>query len=261
MQEAAAKAAELAKIANEALEKAQKELAKDAPEPETLEKDEAQMDEEDDEPMAKVAKKKKEDKERSRRQAALLAVAKRSENSRTKESRRRRQDDPPSSQNVSKKKRKSDAEPVVTEKQPAKQKPTAKKSKKPVEAKKPVKRKRAEESSAEPVVSGLKQRPKPVDPRKDLTVINKKTDVTIKKGTKLQIKFGLNKGTLYNATVTKVLNDGFVMVCTQDNDTDIAKRKFRIVRLTEEQAKSGKPSGFTKGCANVGFAVAGAYDL
>ena len=40
----------------------------------------------------------------------------------------------------------------------------------------------------------------------------------------------------------------------------IAEIEFKIVRLTEEQAKSGKPSGFTKGCANVGFAVAGAYD-
>ena len=83
----------------------------------------------------------------------------------------------------------------------------------------------------------------------------------IKKGTKLQIGHGSNKGTLYNATVTKVLNDELVMVRTQDEDPDIAKIQFKIVRLTEEQAKSDKPSGFTKGCANVGFAVAGAYDL
>ena len=135
----------------------------------------------------------------------------------------------------------------------AKQKTTAKNSKKLVGSKK---RKQAEESSAEPVVTGLKQRPpQQVNPHKGLTV------VTIKKGTKLQIRFGPRKGTLYNATVTKVLNDEFVMVCTQDEDPDIAETKFKIVRLTEEQAESGKPSGFTKGCANVGFAVAGAYDL
>ena len=143
----------------------------------------------------------------------------------------------------------------MTEEQPAKQKTTAKNSKKLVGSKR---RKQAEESSAEPVaiVTGLKQRPpQQVNPHKGLTV------VTIKKGTKLQIRFGPNKGTLYNATVTKVLNDEFVMVCTQDEDPDIAETKFKIVRLTEEQAESGKPSGFTKGCANVGFAVAGAYDL
>ena len=229
------------------------------------------MDEEDDEPIAEVAKKrkkktepvmsKKKKEEKEREEAALVAVAKRSENSRTKTSLRRRQDAPPSSKNVSKKKRKSDAEPVVTEKQPAKQKPTAKKSKKPVEAKKPVKRKRAEESSAEPVVSGLKQRtPQQVNPRKDLTVMNKNTDVTIKKGTKLQIRYGRNKGTLYNATVTEVLDDEHVKVCTKDKDPDIAETKFKIVRLTKEQAKSDKAHGFTSKKANVGFPVEGAHD-
>ena len=140
----------------------------------------------------------------------------------------------------------------------AKQKITAKNSKKPVGSKK---RKQAEESSAEPVVSGLKQRPQQVNPRKDLTVMNKNTDVTIKKGANLQIRHGRNKGTLYNAKVTEVLNDGRVMVRTKDDDEKIAKIQFKIVRLTEEQAKSDKAHGFTKGCANVGFAVAGAYDL
>jgi hypothetical protein len=104
----------------------------------------------------------------------------------------------------------------------------------------------------------------PGDPRANLRILNptacagKNTDV--KKGTKLQIRYGRNKGTLYNATVTEVLNDERVEVCTQDKDPAIAKIQFKIVRLTEEQAKSDKPSGFTKGCANVGFAVAGAYD-
>ena len=148
----------------------------------------------------------------------------------------------------------------------SKEKSTAKKLKKLVESKKRKHADDSEESSPEPVVTGLRQRtPQQLqaDPRKGLTAKNakknKNTDVA--EGTKLQIRYGRNKGTLYNATVTKVLNDGFVMVCTQDKDTDIAKKKFKIVRLTEEQAKSSKPSGFTKGCANVGFAVAGAYDL
>ena len=60
--------------------------------------------------------------------------------------------------------------------------------------------------------------------------------------------------------MTKVLGDGLVNVCTKDEDPDIAETEFKVVRLTEEQAESGKPSGFTKGCANVGFAVAGAND-
>ena len=82
------------------------------------------------------------------------------------------------------------------------------------------------------------------------------TDVA--EGTRLQIKVS---HTVYNATVTEVLDDEHVKVRTKDDCTTIANIKFKIVRLTEEQAKSGKPSGFTKGCANVGFAVAGAYDL
>ena len=60
--------------------------------------------------------------------------------------------------------------------------------------------------------------------------------------------------------MTEVLNDGRVMVRTKDDDEKIAKIQFKIVRLTEEQAKSDKAHGFTKGCANVGFAVAGAHD-
>ena len=60
--------------------------------------------------------------------------------------------------------------------------------------------------------------------------------------------------------MTEVLDDERVKVRTKDDYEPIANKEFKIVRLTEEQAKSGKPSGFTKGCANVGFAVAGAYD-
>ena len=261
VQVAAAKAAEKAKDTQEAHEKAQKDEQEALGKAQKDEQDEAQMDEEDDddeddddededeedeEPIAEVAKKrkkqtelvmsKKKKEEKEREEAALLEVAKRSENSsnsRTKSS-RRSITDPPSSKNVNTKKHKpaSDPEPVVTKQPAAKQKTTAKNSKKLVGSKK---RKQAEDSSPEPVVTGLKQRtPQQVNPRKDLTVMNKNTDVMIKKGTKLQIRHGRNKGTLYNATVTKVLNDEFVMVRTEDKDPAIAKIEFKIVRLTED---------------------------
>jgi hypothetical protein len=97
--------------------------------------------------------------------------------------------------------------------------------------------------------------------RANLIILNptagKKTNVA--KGTLVQIRYG-RYGTLYNAKVTEVLNDGRVMVCTKDEDKKLAKTEFKVVRLTEEQAKSDKAHGFTKGCANVGFAVAGAHD-
>ena len=124
--------------------------------------------------------------------------------------------------------------------------------------------------ATEPVVSTppAKQAKRPKSPgdqmanrRANLIILNptagKKTNVA--KGTRVQIRYG-RYGTLYNAKVTEVLNDGRVMVCTKDDDEDIAETEFKVVRLTEEQAESGKPSGFTKGCANVGFAVAGAND-
>ena len=60
--------------------------------------------------------------------------------------------------------------------------------------------------------------------------------------------------------MTKVLGDGLVNVCTKDKDPTIAEIKFKIVRLTEEQAKSGRPCGFTSKKANVGFPVEGAHD-
>ena len=125
-----------------------------------------------------------------------------------------------------------------------------------------------EQSSLEPIVTGSRKRRTPQgDPHKGLTIINptakknakKNTDV-VKKGSKLQIRYRPSKATLYTATVTEVLNDERVKACTKDNDEKIAKILFKIDRLTGEQAKSGKPSGFTKGCAKVGFAVAGAHD-
>ena len=52
-------------------------------------------------------------------------------------------------------------------------------------------------------------------------------------------------------------------MCTKDKDERVAKTDFKIVRLTEEQAKSytpGKQHGFTNKKANAGFEVAGAHD-
>jgi hypothetical protein len=159
--------------------------------------------------------------------------------------------EPVVSRNTTVKKRPA-AEPVVST-------PLAKKTKRPKSPK-----------AAEPVVSTplAKKTKRPKSPgdqmanlRANLIILNptagKKTNVA--KGTRVQIRYG-RYGTLYNAKVTEVLNDGRVMVCTQDEDPDIAETKFKVVRLTEEQAKSNKAHGFIKGCANVGFAVAGAND-
>ena len=156
-------------------------------------------------------------------------------------------------------KKPSAAEPVVSRNTTVKKRPAAE----PVVSKNAAGKKRP---AAEPVVSKKTKRPKsPGDQmanlRANLIILNptagKKTNVA--KGTRVQIRYG-RYGTLYNAKVTEVLNDGRVMVCTQDEDTDIAETEFKVVRLTEEQAKSSKAHGFIKGCANVGFAVAGAND-
>ena len=133
----------------------------------------------------------------------------------------------------------------------------------PISTKKASKKVPAKRSATEPV--SPKKAPKrqktatsPGDQRSRLTTPNpaaKNTDVA--KGTKLQIRWG---NSLYNATVTKVLGDGFVSVCTKDEDPSIAKAKFKIVRLTEEQAKSNNKHGFTNKKANAGFEVAGVHD-
>ena len=117
----------------------------------------------------------------------------------------------------------------------------------------------SDKSAAEPVVKRTKRPTSPGDPRANLRILNptagKNTDVA--EGTRLQIRVS---HTVYNATVIKVLNDELVMVRTKDDCTTIAKIKFKIVRLTEEQAKSDKAHGFTSKKANVGFPVEGAYD-
>ena len=162
----------------------------------------------------------------------------------------------------------SDAEPVVPKKTAAKEKSIASKGPitKPVLSKKRKKAASQEDSaqsSAKPVVTNKRnKRASPGDSRANLTKINhtaKNKDVA--KGTKLQIKVGK---TLYNATVTEVLNDELVKVCTKDEDASIANKVFTNVRLTKEQAtdclKSGKTYGFTSKKANVGFPVEGAHD-
>ena len=101
-------------------------------------------------------------------------------------------------------------------------------------------------------------RASPGDARAKLTPTNPiANNEVVTKGTRLQIKVG---HTVYNVTVSSVLGDGPVKVCTKDKDANIAKIQFKIVRLTEEQAKPGKPSGFTSNKANVGFPVEGAHD-
>ena len=123
-------------------------------------------------------------------------------------------------------------------------------------------------SAAEPVVITpvAKKTKKPKSPgdqianqRANLIILNftagKNTDVA--KGTRLQINV---RHTIYKAKVTEILNNGRVTVCTKDDDPTIDEIKFKNVRLTEEQAKSGRPCGFTSKKANAGFAVAGAHD-
>ena len=108
----------------------------------------------------------------------------------------------------------------------------------------------SEESATEPVVKRAKRASSPGDPRSNLKTLTStaKKNTVVAESTKLQIK--VKNNTLYNTTVTKVLNDELVKVCAKDDCRTIAKMQFRIVRLTKEQAKSGKVSGFTKGCAS-----------
>ena len=147
---------------------------------------------------------------------------------------------------------------VVPKKVPAKRSTTEPVSTKKASKKVPAKRSATEPVSPKKAPKRQKTATSPGDQRSRLTTLNpaaKNTDVA--KGTKLQIRWG---NSLYNATVTKVLGDGFVSVCTKDEDPSIAKAKFKIVRLTEEQAKSSNKHGFTNKKASAGFEVAGAHD-
>ena len=144
-----------------------------------------------------------------------------------------------------------------------KRKVSAKRSEtQPVSTEKSSKKRQAKQSATEPVStekSSKKQKTSPGDQRSGLDMLNPpaKNNTNVAKGRKVQIKWGR---TVYNAKVTKVLDGGFVNVCTKDKDERISKTNFKIVRLTEEQAKSDKQHGFTNKKANAGFEVAGAHD-
>ena len=135
----------------------------------------------------------------------------------------------------------------------------------PVSPKKAPKKRQAKQSATEPVSTenaSKKQKTSPGDQRSGLDMLNPpaKNNTDVAKGREVQIKWGK---TVYNAKVTKVLVGGFVNVRTKDKDEKISKTNFKIVRLTEEQAKSYTPDkqhGFTNKKANAGFEVAGAHD-
>ena len=134
---------------------------------------------------------------------------------------------------------------------------------------KPPKKAPAKKSVTEPVSTKIAPKRRKTSPaagdhdqRSGLTMLNPpaKNNTDVAKGRKLQIKWGR---TVYNAKVTKVLDGGFVNVRTKDKDEKISKTNFKIVRFTEEQAKSYTPDkqhGFTNKKANAGFEVAGAHD-
>ena len=161
---------------------------------------------------------------------------------------------------------------VSAKKAPAKppKKAAAKKSvTEPVSTMQASKKRQARQSVTEPVSTKIAPKRRKTSPaagdhdqRSGLTMLNPpaKNNTDVAKGREVQIKWGK---TVYNAKVTKVLDGGSVNVCTKDKDPKIAKTGFKIVRLTEEQAKSytpGKQHGFTNKKANAGFEVAGAHD-
>ena len=140
----------------------------------------------------------------------------------------------------------------------------------PVSTMQASKKRQARQSVTEPVSTKIAPKRRKTSPaagdhdqRSGLTMLNppaKKNNTDVAKGREVQIKWGR---TVYNAKVTKVLDGGSVNVCTKDKDPKIAKTGFKIVHLTEEQAKSytpGKQHGFTNKKANAGFEVAGAHD-
>ena len=152
---------------------------------------------------------------------------------------------------------------------PPKKAPAKKSVTEPVSTMQASKKRQARQSVTEPVSTKIAPKRRKTSPaagdhdqRSGLTMLNPpaKKDTDVAKGREVQIKWGK---TVYNAKVTKVLDGGSVNVCTKDKDAKIAKTGFKIVHLTEEQAKSytpGKQHGFTNKKANAGFEVAGAHD-
>ena len=136
----------------------------------------------------------------------------------------------------------------------------------PVSTMQASKKRQARQSGTEPVSTNKSSKKQKTSSsggqRSGLDMLNPpaKNNTDVAKGREVQIKWGK---TVYNAKVTKVLDGGSVNVCTKDKDPKIAKTGFKIVHLTEEQAKSytpGKQHGFTNKKANAGFEVAGAHD-
>lgn len=152
---------------------------------------------------------------------------------------------------------------------PPKKAPAKKSVTEPVSTMQASKKRQARQSVTEPVSTKIAPKRRKTSPaagdhdqRSGLTMLNPpaKNNTDVAKGREVQIKWGR---TVYNAKVTKVLDGGSVNVCTKDKDPKIAKTGFKIVHLTEEQAKSytpGKQHGFTNKKANAGFEVAGAHD-
>ena len=247
-----------------------------------VEKVDSELDS-DEEPMIDIAKKRKQDeearearkltqaaqanerlrkqKEQQKNSKALVEAAQKSVNVdvSSKISHRSRLNPPA---NVSAKK--APAKPPKNSKAPAKKSVTE-----PVSTMQASKKRQARQSVTEPVSTKIAPKRRKTSPaagdhdqRSGLTMLNPpaKNNTDVAKGREVQIKWGK---TVYNAKVTKVLDGGSVNVCTKDKDPKIAKTGFKIVRLTEEQAKSytpGKQHGFTNKKANAGFEVAGAHD-
>ena len=114
----------------------------------------------------------------------------------------------------------------------------------PVSTMQASKKRQARQSVTEPVSTKIAPKRRKTSPaagdhdqRSGLTMLNPpaKNNTDVAKGREVQIKWGR---TVYNAKVTKVLDGGSVNVCTKDKDAKIAKTGFKIVHLTEEQAKS-----------------------
>ena len=239
----------------------------------------------DEEPMIDIAKKRKQDeearaarkltqaaqanerlrKQKEQQKKALVEAAQESVNVdvSSKISHRSRLN-PPANVLPKKVPKNSKAPAKQPKKAPAKQSVTE-----PVSTMQASKKRQARQSVTEPVSTKIAPKRRKTSPaagdhdqRSGLTMLNPpaKNNTDVAKGREVQIKWGR---TVYNAKVTKVLDGGSVNVCTKDKDPKIAKTGFKIVRLTEEQAKSytpGKQHGFTNKKANAGFEVAGAHD-
>ena len=233
----------------------------------------------DEEPMIDIAKKRKQDEE-ARTAKKLTQAAQANERLRKQKEQQKNSKalveaaqesvNVDVSSKISHRSRLNPPANVSAKKAPAKPPKKAQKSvTEPVSTKIAPKKRQARQSVTEPVSTKIAPKRRKTSPaagdhdqRSGLTMLNPpaKNNTDVAKGREVQIKWGR---TVYNAKVTKVLDGGSVNVCTKDKDAKIAKTGFKIVRLTEEQAKSYTPDkqhGFTNKKANAGFEVAGAHD-